>query len=270
MTRHNDKEYVVKDITGHSIYNGETRFRVIWEDFSYTYEPVKHLLKCATILRNYCLQADIPMPKANFDESIGAATDNQTNRQNFVQIRKVIKTINTYGTARRLGVKKVVPISKKPLKQNQYIIIIGHNNHGYVAAVDNLSKKITIADSSNNFATDDEIKKTVNNMFPEHEIIQAKYYGDTGTDHCGSAAALIAIHFRRSFATGKWTEEITPGHWLREKIVKIFHKHPTKKVVPPKNIKANMDQRRRNCDKCNKLFANYRKMRAHQLSCKSI
>lgn len=89
MTRNQDKEYIVKDITGHSTYNGITHFRVIWEDFSYTYEPIKHLLKCGTLVKNYCLQADITIPKVRFDESIGAATEDQVNRQNLVRIKRL-------------------------------------------------------------------------------------------------------------------------------------------------------------------------------------
>lgn len=149
-------------------------------------------------------------------------------------------------------------------------MIIGHNNHGYVIAVNNSVKEITIADSTNNYAMDDDAKKTINGLFPNFQIKQVQYFGDTGIDHCASAAATIAIHFRRSFANDKWTENINPGQWLRNKIVKIFHKHPTKKVIPSKNIKANKEQKRKNCDQCSKPFANYKKMRAHQLKCKGI
>lgn len=174
MTRQQEKEYVVKDITGHSTYNGTTHFRVIWEDFSYTYEPIRHLLKCGTLVKNYCLQADVPVPKAKFGESIGAATEHQVNRQNFVQIKKVIETINTYGTARRWGVERVVPVSNRVLEKEKYIMILSHNNHGYVIAVNNSSKEITISDSTNNYSMDDDAKKTISGLFPNYNTKQVQ------------------------------------------------------------------------------------------------
>lgn len=146
-------------------------------------------------------------------------------------------------------------------------MVLNYKSHGYVIAVDNKKNKITVADGTNNYKKDQEVRNTISNMFPNKEIINLQYNNDTGNDHCASAAALIGIEFRRYMAKDKWPENISVGNWLKNKIVKIMHKHSTIRVIQAKNIKTNNNIKRKSCSKCAKVFKNYRSMRTHQLNC---
>lgn len=87
------------------------------------------------------------------------------------------------------------------------------------------SKKIGyVADGANMFADDEAIRKDLNKHLGNKLILLPRNYNSqTGVDHCGSSAVLIALETAKHYHTDTRPKMLIPEKRLLERVTRWYH-----------------------------------------------
>lgn len=262
-------EYQVANITSVRYSRRGTEYYVHWVAGDKTWEPECNLQGCEIILRNFCSSHNIPMPNIDFHRpNYGASKSYSVDYRNFCSLDEVLDNITVYGSAIRLKVDSVVDIFVNEFPSCDSIIIIPHDKHLYVCGVSFAARILYVSDGNNQFESEPEIERILISKYPDFKVHSVAFSRSTGSDHCASAAVLIAISFRRSFATSIWTDIIIPPVWLQETLIKKLHKFTSESVNLPANIVFNKERSKLSCV-CGKTFKKQQAFVTHKRFCKN-
>lgn len=209
------------------------------------------------------------MPNIDYYRSnYGSSKNFSVDYRNFCSIDEVLDSIAVYGSASRLKVSSVVEVYVNEYHLCDSIVIIPHEKHLYVCGVSYAARILYGSDGSNQFESEPDVRSIVINKYPDFRINNVTFSRSTGSDHCASAAILIAISFRRSFATSLWTDTIIPPVWLQDTLIKKLHKFSSESVNLPASIVSNKERSKLSCV-CGKTFMKQQPSVTHRRFCKN-
>lgn len=83
--------------------------------------------------------------------------------------------------------------------------------HCYVVGHDPDFGSFHIADGSNFYMTNADIRASIDDDLGVSGLIPHRYIHQTGVDHCASSAVLIALEFMKHLKTKIWPDLISPS-----------------------------------------------------------
>lgn len=251
-TEEGEEEYMVERIEKHRTRNGSVSYLVKWLDYNEsTWEPEINLKNSYDTLEAYKEKNKLgkPVYKRPVTATVGAIKPHveSINQANWVKPTMVIGAIEKYRPRRFKNTIEVRLLDTSAendanLSEEDVIYVVPFNNHAYVI-LDKKSENEAILVDGANIAIGDET--LVNKMcgWIGRPIRVVEYKGQRGVDHCGSSAAAIAIELERIYHNQEQIPEvIRPTKDIRDQIIRIFHKEPSKAIETNRSI---MDRRDR-------------------------
>lgn len=212
------------------------------------------------------------MPKISFKEQgCGASTGLKVDYNNFRTLEEIKQAVHTYGNPVRVKSNKVLPIfiNKEEIYKQDCTFLWDKISHCFVVTILWTQKKAYVADATNIYAANSEIRSKLCSKLEGIEITNQVYISDSGADHCSSTAVIIVFQHRRFYATSYWPKVIEAPKSLKNQLISILHKKLSQPTQPSRNIKAINLAKERKCIKCGKKMSNHQKLVAHTRFCRA-
>lgn len=259
-------EYFVEAVCAHRWTRGVREFRVKWRgycDLQSTWEPEKSLTNCANLVHDY-LQRFPSQTPSKLPRTVGASSYGTHEKRNWVDLNKVITTINRYRNSTfgsGILAEKLDKLRSKPT-----IYILDDFNHCFVILHKAPSNIGYIADGNNNFLNDKEVRDQIERKV-KLNLIGVKYNGQYLDDECASSGIMIALRFMQSNRTETILTSIEEVSSLKTKLRNSFHKYKSQTI----NTYNIADNKVKQCSICNKKFKfnkqQNKKLKAHERLC---
>lgn len=257
--------FMVEAIIGHRVLEGGRReFLVKWMSYpeeEATYEDESELARCSHMVAEYChAHPDLEPTKLSMRGGKSASPrDNTTpqqngyNYENWVEVDQVLKQINQYTGLKSYTLNNLTLtgthllsqlIQETPLQQQAQdsLTVLLHREHYYVLLVSSSSRIVYSCDASNQDHSIhlEPLALACSQSSFQLKQLQFEACGSLGVDHCGSAAASIALEFIRLHSTASlhFSASIRPSKTILAYIIKRLHKMPSEPINKRRPVKS--------------------------------
>lgn len=262
-----------------------------WEDSTWFLES--KLKRCSHMVAEYCRAhqlepTTLPMRGGKGERqdgsSTGVARKSLFNYNNWVETDEVIKQIHQYTNLKSYHITGNNPLTIKHFHfiddvrqllstaQDDHLIILLHKEHFFILLLSTENMAVYGCDSTN-YSHSDHLSELVRSPLPNsfnYKQLIFEPTGSIGIDHCGSAAAAIALEMIRIRNQGaeclKSTSLIKPSKSIMANIISRLHKNPSKPMNEWKPIQS---KQQLVCDSCN-AFKTWKRLSLlnHQRKCR--
>ena len=219
------REYFeVTAITGHRIHRAYREFRIRWKGYSARSDSwlrERDLDGAIDLLQNYCVEHSLDL--SNIEAYVGSSS-NQANPEVWISLTQAVssyeKIVKTKTYARYLSnLPGIVVKEVSDLPEHPAILFIALDFHCYVALFQPDQPIIYLADGSNE-STAVDVRRDL--RLKLGRSIQVRHFRQqTGVDHCGSSAILIALEFARAHKQGQVPKELVVSDQLARKLRRL-------------------------------------------------
>lgn len=194
------------------------------------------LENCGVLLEAFCVKNNIELPEFIIQRkengTFGASSNEETNKNNWASLTKIIEVISTYGLK-----NSVTPVTDSQLTNEDQIILYGIGDHCFVLLHLAKENECFLADGQNTFTRDKPIRQIIlTKVKGTRKLTIIPFVGQLGVDHCSSSAAIIAIAFQRTIGTRIIPDEIRGPVKLTQQIKSLLHKSQSKSLAGKKSV----------------------------------
>lgn len=178
---------------------------------------------------------------------VGATRGFKHNKDNWVDINKVVKTIKSLRNMSR-GNDLIIEHFNR-VRYTKAIYVLSHLSHCFVIYHDVPNNQAYISDGSN-FYTNNSVVKDYIDKSVNIKLNPIEYIGQNTVDECASSAIIIALKFMNSSASGIIPSKIQGFSKLKQRFKRKFHQHKSQVVEKRSAITEGSLE----CEKCGKRF----------------
>lgn len=199
-TKH-ELNHEVEAILDHSRENGKRKFLIHWKgccsDLYSTWEPEEHFAECYETLQAYCEKVKIPYSKIEGTCGVDLTIDDvHFNYDNWIKPSDIVRGFHHFWKQERhcINDKIDVEVWDGDLKDRDTIYIVPWAAHAYVVLHYATRQIGYIADGANLFASENQVREDLRILFSQKiTFLSRRFSAQTGVDHCGSSAIIIAL-----------------------------------------------------------------------------
>jgi len=247
--------YTVEKILGEDVnLLGDRYVRVKWAGYPDSYN-------------SWILKSDIV--DGETDES--AQQSCSVERGNFISASDAVANVLAYRSLVAYSYPDVVIDSyyyqRLDIKTKNYVLIWNYSDHLYVVAV--FKGQVYLADGVDNCHINSKVRGLIRKLVAWKISLGSVGIQQSGDDHCGSSAVLIALEYLRMMRSGEICERILFPVGLKHKLVRKLHPNkPASRAGEPSQIRLNVDEL-----VCRYCGVSYRKkgstrLKMHEAKCK--
>jgi len=249
--------YVVEKVLGEDVnLLGDCYVRVKWEGYPESYN--------SWILKSSIMEGQ-------GDQEEGDSSECLVERGNFISASDAVANVLAYRSLVAYNYPDVLIDSyyyqKLEVKTRNYILIWNFGDHLYVVAI--FKGKVWLADGVDNCHINSKARGMIRRYVSRSLSLGSVGTQQSGDDHCGSSAVLIALEWLRMMKNGRIGERLLLPVGLKRKLVRKLHpRNPVGRAGEPSRIRGNVDGL-----VCQYCQASFRKkggsrLKMHEAKCK--
>jgi len=223
--------YVVEEIVGEDVnLMGDEYVRVKWAGYPSSYN--------SWILKSSILEG------GEIDEG-GVQQTGSVERGNYISASDAVANVPAYRSLVAYSFPDVVIDSyyyqRLDIKAKNYVLIWTYNDHLYVVAV--FRGQVYLADGVDNCHLNSKARGLIRRLVSWKINLGSVGTQQSGDDHCGSSAVLIALEYLRMMGKGEVCERILLPVGLKQKLVRKLHPNKTiGRAGEPSQIRSNVEE----------------------------
>jgi len=247
--------YVVEKVLGEDVnLLGDCYVRVKWEGYPESYN--------SWILKSSIMEGD---------QDQGEEEECLVERGNFISASDAVANVPAYRSLVAYDYPDVLIDSyyyqRLEVKTKNFLLIWNYNDHLYVLAI--FSGKVNLADGVDNCHINSKVRGMIRRLVSWSITLGSVGTQQSGDDHCGSSAVLIALEWLRMMKIGSMSERLLLPVGLKRKLVRKLHPHNSVgRAGEPSQIRRNVADL-----VCQHCQASFRKkggsrLKMHEAKCK--
>lgn len=263
----NSSDPDIADIQTININNGnkERRFFFVnWkgcDESERSWEPEENLDGCIDMLQKFCKTKRIPYSDVKGRMGAGSSKSVTHNKNCWVTMQQIMDTIERM---RKKTFKTDIEVSPYSHEHSgDKIYLLDHNFHCYVVLYYHKEKHGYIADGTNKFMETESIRSHVS-KYINFKLIGVRFDLQAKIDHCGGAAACIALAFMQAYKSGKVNDQLTLRQFYSKAIERqLYSEESSSLYARGENLKATQVLR---CA-CGRSFFKINQLQLHARKC---
>jgi len=234
---------------------GDTYVRVKWEGFPDSYN-------------SWILKSSL---EENSDSTDDAQPECPADRGNFISASDAIANVLAYRSLAAYNYPDVLIDSyyfqKLDVKRKNYLLVWNHDEHLYVICA--FRGQVWLADGVDHCHINSRVRGLVRKHVSWKISLGSVGRQQSGDDHCGSSAVLIALEYLRMMGNGEVHERLLFPGGLKKKLVRKLHPNdPVKRSGEPSQVRLSVDGLV--CRYCQASYKNKgsARLKMHERKCK--